>query len=80
MPGDRVRARLAELVADTASVRTRFGLTDLGPPVGRVRYVVRRITGAGPEVAWVVSGASTAGRQRRQGNTWRGAHGWVGSG
>ena len=53
--------RLAELVADTTSPGTRFGLTDLGPPVGEVRYVVRQISGAGPEVAWVVSGASTAG-------------------
>ncbi len=53
--------RLAELATDTTTKRTRFGLTDLGPPVGEVRYVVRHITGAGPDVAWVVSGASTAG-------------------
>jgi two-component system OmpR family sensor kinase len=54
-------ARLVDLAAGTATEQARFGLADLGPPAGQVRYVVRVITGAGPHVAQVVSGASTAG-------------------
>ena len=53
--------RLAELVGDTTGGRTRFGLTDLGQPVGEVRYVVHHIPGAGPAEAWVASGEPTAG-------------------
>jgi two-component system OmpR family sensor kinase len=53
--------RLVELATGTAPERLRFGLADLGPPAGEVRYVVRSISAAGPDVAWVVSGASTAG-------------------
>jgi len=40
--------------ADTA------GALDMGPPVGELRYSVRTVTEAGPEIAGVFSGAPTA--------------------
>ncbi|MBI2072878.1 MAG: HAMP domain-containing protein [Gemmatimonadetes bacterium] len=52
--------RLVRL-AGQPSPEDRVGLTNLGAPAGEVRYLVRAITGAGPEVSQVVSGASTAG-------------------
>ena len=36
------------------------GTLDLGPPIGEMRYNVRALTQAGPEVAAVFSGATTA--------------------
>ena len=43
------------------SVAGGFGLVDLAPPVGQVRYFVRPISEAGPNVAAVVSAAPTSG-------------------
>ncbi len=40
-----------------------FGLVDLGPPAGQVRYDVRRVTEAGGQVTAVVSAVSTAGTE-----------------
>lgn len=48
-------------IAGEPSPEPRLGLVDLGPPAGEVRYVVRPVVGAGPKVAQVLSGASTAG-------------------
>jgi heavy metal sensor kinase len=52
--------RLTQLAGEP-SAEGRVGAADLGPPAGEVRYVVRAITGAGPETLRAVSGASTAG-------------------
>lgn len=52
--------RLVELAGEW-SAEARVGLANLGAPAGEVRYVVRAIADAGPQVAQVVSGASTAG-------------------
>ncbi|MEE8192263.1 MAG: ATP-binding protein [Gemmatimonadales bacterium] len=43
------------------SVAGGFGLVDLAAPVGQVRYFVRPISEAGPNVAAVVSAAPTSG-------------------
>lgn len=37
-----------------------FGKVSLDPPAGEVRYYVRSIVEAGPQVRWVLAGASTA--------------------
>jgi len=37
-----------------------FGRLTLKPPAGEIRYYVRSIVEAGPQVRWVLSGASTA--------------------
>jgi two-component system, OmpR family, sensor kinase len=37
-----------------------FGVLDLGPPVGQLRYYVRQVDRAGPEISAVFSAASTA--------------------
>jgi heavy metal sensor kinase len=47
-------------VAEASDAPGSFGLVDLGGPVGQVRYFVRPITEAGPEVAAVVSAAPTS--------------------
>jgi heavy metal sensor kinase len=52
--------RLTQLAGEP-SAEGRVGAADLGPPAGEVRYVVRAITGAGPETLRAVSGAPTAG-------------------
>jgi heavy metal sensor kinase len=54
---------LQKLVAVTEAAvgDSVFGLIDLGPPAGQVRYFVLRVDKAGPQVAKVISGASTAG-------------------
>lgn len=38
-----------------------FGFVDVGPPLGEVRYFVRPVNNAGPAIAGVVAGVSTAG-------------------
>jgi two-component system OmpR family sensor kinase len=55
--GSMVRLLTPALTAGTVS---RWGSLDLGPPVGEVRYYVRPITQAGPEIAAVLSGDATA--------------------
>ncbi len=56
--------RQLEQLADRArnsSLLGGFGVIDLGPPVGRIRYYARSINNAGPNVASILTGASTEG-------------------
>lgn len=48
-------------VAALPDTTGRFGLVNLAAPLGSVRYFVRPITEAGPDVTAVVSGAPTSG-------------------
>jgi len=52
--------RLAEVARDPVP-RGHFGVIDLGPPVGQIRYYVRPIANAGPSVASILAGAPTIG-------------------
>jgi len=52
--------RLLDL-AGAAPPGASFGVADLGPPAGQVRYYTRNIASAGPRVVRVLAGASTAG-------------------
>ena len=52
------------LLADVAKdppAGGRFGLTDIGGSIGEIRYFARPVETAGPDVASVLVGASTAG-------------------
>jgi two-component system OmpR family sensor kinase len=53
---------LVRLLAPVFTVGTtsRSGALDLGPPIGEVRYSVRPVTEAGPEIHAVFSGDATA--------------------
>ncbi len=51
--------RLLE-VARGGDAAVGFGRVSLDPPAGEIRYYVRSIVEAGPQVRWVLSGASTA--------------------
>lgn len=52
--------QLSDLVGQPGASGT-FGMIDLGPALGKVRYLVRPVTDAGPDVGRVVVGVSTAG-------------------
>ncbi len=59
-------ASLPSILLLTAEAREppaggRFGLTDIGGPIGEIRYFARPVETAGPDVASVLVGASTAG-------------------
>ena len=47
--------------ARNSSLLGSFGVIDLGPPVGRIRYYARSINNAGPNVASILTGASIEG-------------------
>jgi len=47
----------AQRVLDSGGDRARA--VDLGPPAGRMRYFVRRVTDAGPEIAAVMTGVTS---------------------
>ena len=48
-------------MARNTPLQGHFDVIDLGPPVGRLRYYVRPITNAGPNVGSILVGASTVG-------------------
>ncbi|HEX9580625.1 MAG TPA: HAMP domain-containing sensor histidine kinase [Gemmatimonadales bacterium] len=48
-------------LADSAPPGAFFGMTNLGPPAGQVRYYTREARRAGPRVGRILAGASTAG-------------------
>jgi two-component system OmpR family sensor kinase len=54
--GSLVRLLKVAFGSETAG---RSGVLDLGPPVGTLRYYVQPVTDAGPEIAAVLSAAST---------------------
>lgn len=47
--------------AEATSGDSIFGVVDLGPPAGQVRYFVLQVNKAGPHVSRIISGASIAG-------------------
>jgi signal transduction histidine kinase len=53
-------ARLGENVDRSGGGLPGYGLLDLGPPVGELRYFVRPVANAGPSVQAVLSGAPRA--------------------
>ena len=53
--------KLLDRVAAGDTAQAGFGRANLDPPAGGIRYFVRPISGAGPRVRWVISGAATAG-------------------